>query len=56
MARLINESIKKKLADEILFGALSRGGRVRVKLNDEGDELAFDFESRDNKEQQTIQN
>lgn len=56
MARLINESIKKKLADEILFGELSRGGRVRVKLNDEGDQLAFDFESRDNKEQQTIQN
>jgi len=56
MARLINESIKKKLADEILFGELSRGGRVRVKLNDEGDELAFDFESRDNKEQQIIQN
>ncbi len=56
MARLINEAIKKKLADEILFGALSRGGRVRVKLNDEGDELAFDFEPRESKEQQTIQN
>lgn len=56
MARLINESIKKRLADEILFGDLARGGRVRVKLNDEGDDLAFDFEPRENKEQQTIQN
>lgn len=56
MARLINETIKKELADEILFGALARGGRVRVKLNDEGDSLAFDFESRESKEQQTIQN
>ncbi len=56
MARLINESIKKRLADEILFGELSRGGRVRVKLNDEGDDLAFDFEPRESKEQQTIQN
>ena len=56
MARLINETIKKELADEILFGKLARGGRVRVKLNDEGDALAFDFESRESKEQQTIQN
>ena len=56
MARLINETIKKELADEILFGALARGGRVRVKLNDEGDALAFDFESRESKEQTTIQN
>jgi len=56
MARLINETIKKELADEILFGALARGGRVRVKLNDEGDSLAFDFESRESKEQSTIQN
>jgi len=53
MARLISESIKKPLADEILFGALSRGGRVRVKLNDAGDALAFEFESRESKEQAT---
>jgi len=50
MARLISESIKKPLADEILFGALAGGGRVRVKLNDAGDALAFDFESREKKE------
>jgi len=50
MARLISESIKKPLADEILFGELARGGRVRVKLNDAGDELMFEFESRESKE------
>ena len=49
MARLINENIKKALADEILFGTLSKGGRVKVKLDDEG-QLAFDFESKETKE------
>jgi len=49
MARLISESIKKPLADEILFGQLSKGGKVRVKLDDKGD-ITFEFESRENKE------
>ncbi len=42
MARLIQEKIKKPLAEELLFGALSRGGHVRVRL--EGEELAFEFD------------
>ncbi len=49
MARLINENVKKHLADEILFGKLSKGGRVRVILDEKGD-LAFEFESKENKE------
>ncbi|HKJ83926.1 MAG TPA: ATP-dependent Clp protease ATP-binding subunit ClpA [Mariprofundaceae bacterium] len=32
MARLIQEHIKKPLADELLFGRLQKGGRVRVQL------------------------
>ena len=52
MARIIRENIKKPLADEILFGALSRGGKVRVKLDDRGD-IAFDIESKDNRESVT---
>ncbi|MFK7892834.1 MAG: ATP-dependent Clp protease ATP-binding subunit ClpA [Granulosicoccus sp.] len=50
MARLISENVKKPLADEILFGKLSRGGRVRVKLDEKGNKLAFDFESKESKE------
>ncbi len=42
MARLIQEKIKKPLAEELLFGALSGGGHVRIRLKE--DELAFDFE------------
>ena len=49
MARLISENVKKPLADEILFGKLSRGGRVRVILDEKGD-LAFEFESKESKE------
>ena len=41
MARLVQEKIKRPLADELLFGKLSQGGHVRVVLRD--DELALDF-------------
>lgn len=41
MARLIAEKIKKPLADEVLFGKLSKGGTVKVSV-DNG-ELAFSF-------------
>jgi ATP-dependent Clp protease ATP-binding subunit ClpA len=41
LGRVIQESIKKPLADEILFGRLKRGGTVRVLLVD--DKLAFEI-------------
>ncbi len=47
MARLIQETIKKPLADEVLFGKLKTGGHVRViVVKDEGsglDKLGFEF-------------
>jgi ATP-dependent Clp protease ATP-binding subunit ClpA len=46
MARLIQEKIKKPLADEVLFGKLKSGGHVRVTLGkDESGAaaLVFDF-------------
>ncbi len=42
MARMIQEHIKKALAEELLFGRLSHGGRVRVDVVDE--ELSFEIE------------
>ncbi|MCH2546213.1 MAG: ATP-dependent Clp protease ATP-binding subunit ClpA [Alphaproteobacteria bacterium] len=42
LARLIAEKIKKPLAEEVLFGKLSKGGVVEVTV-DKGDELAFEF-------------
>ena len=41
MARLIAEKIKKQLADEVLFGRLSKGGTVKVSVAD--GELAFSY-------------
>ncbi|WP_315833401.1 ATP-dependent Clp protease ATP-binding subunit ClpA [Bradyrhizobium prioriisuperbiae] len=46
MARVIQEHIKKPLADELLFGKLKGGGHVRVVLiKDENDQdkIGFDF-------------
>ncbi len=43
LARVIQDHIKKPLADEILFGKLKDGGTVRVLLDRENDKLAFEF-------------
>jgi ATP-dependent Clp protease ATP-binding subunit ClpA len=43
LARVIQDHIKKPLADEILFGQLKDGGTVRVLLDREKDKLAFEF-------------
>ncbi|MBM3529644.1 MAG: ATP-dependent Clp protease ATP-binding subunit ClpA [Alphaproteobacteria bacterium] len=46
MARIIQEHIKKGLADEVLFGKLKNGGHVRVavvKDEDGRDKLGFEF-------------
>ncbi len=45
LARLIQEKVKKPLAEEVLFGKLKDGGTVRILL--EGDDLAFRYMSRD---------
>ncbi len=41
LARVIQEEIKRPLADDILFGRLAKGGHVKVVLRD--GKLAFDF-------------
>lgn len=41
LARVIQEHIKKPLAEELLFGKLARGGAVKVALKD--DKLDFEF-------------
>jgi ATP-dependent Clp protease ATP-binding subunit ClpA len=43
LARVIQDYIKKPLADEILFGKLQNGGTVRVLLDREKDTLVFEF-------------
>jgi ATP-dependent Clp protease ATP-binding subunit ClpA len=46
MARVIQEHIKKPLADDVLFGRLKHGGHVRVavgKDEDGKDKLTFEY-------------
>jgi ATP-dependent Clp protease ATP-binding subunit ClpA len=43
MARVIQEYIKKPLADVVLFGVLKSGGHVRVVVSKEDDKLSFEY-------------
>ncbi|MHB8765888.1 MAG: AAA family ATPase, partial [Deferrisomatales bacterium] len=45
MGRLIDRVVRRPLADEILFGRLEKGGRVRVE--ERGGELALEVEERE---------
>jgi len=43
MARLIQDTIRRALADELLFGKLAHGGKVTVDVDDEGN-VSLQFE------------
>ena len=42
MARVIQEHMKRVLADELLFGRLAKGGQVTVSLNKDEDDLQIE--------------
>jgi ATP-dependent Clp protease ATP-binding subunit ClpA len=42
MARIIQEHIKRPLAEELLFGSLTTGGHIRVRLDGAGDQLVLE--------------
>ncbi|MEE2743939.1 MAG: ATP-dependent Clp protease ATP-binding subunit ClpA [Bdellovibrionota bacterium] len=44
IGRLIDEKIKRPLSKEVLFGALEKGGKVKITMNDES-EIGFIFEN-----------
>jgi ATP-dependent Clp protease ATP-binding subunit ClpA len=46
MQRLIQDTIRRALADELLFGSLTEGGRLTVDVNEAG-EVQLDIEPRD---------
>ena len=49
MARLIQDTIRKALADELLFGRLVNGGKVTIDLDD-ADKVTLTFEEEAPKE------
>lgn len=53
MARLIQDTIRKALADELLFGKLANGGSVHVDIDD-NDEVKLVFEANDHNSQADV--
>jgi ATP-dependent Clp protease ATP-binding subunit ClpA len=47
MARLIQDTVRRALADELLFGRLVNGGKVDVDVGENG-EVKLDFPPADN--------
>ncbi len=47
LARLIQDKLKKPLAEEILFGRLENGGEVRAYMAEGGEEVLFDIKPSD---------
>ncbi|HCM9286273.1 TPA: ATP-dependent Clp protease ATP-binding subunit ClpA [Enterobacter hormaechei subsp. steigerwaltii] len=45
MARVIQDNLKKPLANELLFGSLVDGGQITVGLDQAKNELTYDFQS-----------
>jgi ATP-dependent Clp protease ATP-binding subunit ClpA len=54
MARLIQDTIRKALADELLFGRLVGGGKVTIDIDD-NEKVLLDFEeNRENREAEPV--
>ncbi|TLU66278.1 ATP-dependent Clp protease ATP-binding subunit ClpA [Thalassotalea litorea] len=47
MARLIQEQLKKPLANELLFGQLMQGGVAKVDVDKKKEKLVFNFEEKE---------
>lgn len=47
MARVIQDHLKRALADELLFGSLTKGGNVSVSLNEQGDDLQIEIKEKE---------
>ena len=52
LGRVIQEKVKKPMAEELIFGALSKGGHVDIRL-DKG-EIAFKYSSNQDKKRELV--
>ena len=43
MARLVEHEIKHVIADDLLFGSLQNGGKVKISLDPSGEKLSFTY-------------
>ncbi|MDP1596929.1 MAG: ATP-dependent Clp protease ATP-binding subunit ClpA [Methylotenera sp.] len=53
MSRLIQDTIRKALADELLFGRLANGGNVHVDIDDK-DEVTLTFETNNSSKEASL--
>jgi ATP-dependent Clp protease ATP-binding subunit ClpA len=53
MQRIIQDTIRRVLADELLFGKLSEGGRVTIDVDDQQVQLIFDSKRSDKSKQES---
>ena len=51
MTRIIQEYVKKPLADQLLFGELVNGGHIIIRLDELNDQLTFEVKGREEKSQ-----
>ncbi len=54
MARVMQESLKKPLANELLFGSLVDGGSVTVELDKETQQLTYGFQSAQKRKAESV--
>src|SRR5256885_2955320 len=54
MARLIQDTIRRALADELLFGKLSNGGRVTIDVDDKG-QVQLDIKQSDSQPAEPVE-
>ncbi|MGD8976626.1 MAG: ATP-dependent Clp protease ATP-binding subunit ClpA [Gammaproteobacteria bacterium] len=47
MSRVIQEHIKRPLAEELLFGSLASGGHIRIVVSDDGDTLVLESQDQE---------
>ena len=52
LGRVIQEKVKKPMAEELIFGALSKGGHVDIKL--EKGEISFKYSSNQDKKKELV--
>ncbi|PLR40255.1 ATP-dependent Clp protease ATP-binding subunit ClpA [Chimaeribacter coloradensis] len=54
MARVMQENLKKPLANELLFGSLVDGGSVKVELDKAADKLTYEFHSAQKRKEEGV--
>ena len=53
LSRIIQEEIKKPIAEELIFGKISKGGHVSISMNENG-KIHFEYLSKESQKKVLI--